>query len=531
MAMKGIFISYRREDSAGYAGRLYDRLAGHFGADRVFMDVEGIEPGVDFVDAIESAVASCEVLIVIIGNEWLAADAAGKRRLDDPKDFVRIETAAALARGIRVVPVLVEDAAMPGADQLPANLAPLARRQALELSHKQWDATSGELIRTIEKLLNANKRGSERVAAPEPGPAVHSESKPNLDSQDAVTGAALNRRYAWIGAAAVIVVAGVALSLLQPWNKLGKAPTPPGHLVVSPAKLEFSEQPQRAVGPPSSITLTNDVEAPLRVRSPKLDGAVIDFALSEDQCSGRTLAPGASCSAKVAFNAQGQGARTASLTFLSEPSNSIAVNLEGRGAAPIVADVTRPAEKPTQPPPQPVPPPVGKPEPPIAPPKILNFEAKVTDGKVELCYGVENAAGATIAPAPGAVKPAPKQCVSVAAAAARTYTLTARNTAGATVTRTLTVEAPASPPPAEVATEPKIPPAAPAPAPAPVAAAPSALPRVGDTWEYRSRSIWKNVAPRVYTHQVTAVSEREVRETMTYAGSADNAADAKSFSA
>ena len=95
--MKGIFISYRREDSAGYAGRLYDRLAGHFGADRVFMDVEGIEPGVDFVDAIESAVASCEVLIVIIGNEWLAADAAGKRRLDDPKDFVRIETAAALA--------------------------------------------------------------------------------------------------------------------------------------------------------------------------------------------------------------------------------------------------------------------------------------------------------------------------------------------------------------------------------------------------------------------------------------------------
>ena len=139
----------------------------------------------------------------------------------------------------------------------------------------------------------------------------------------------------------------------------------------------------------------------------------------------------------------------------------------------------------------------------------------------------------TIAPSPGAVKPAPKQCVSVAGAAARTYTLTARNTAGTTVTRTLTVEAPASPPPTEIAIEPRIPPAAPAPAPtpAPVAAAPSALPRVGDTWEYRSRSIWKNVEPRVYTHQVTAVSEREVRETMTYVGSTDNAADAKSFSA
>src|SRR5882724_4143611 len=129
--MRGIFISYRREDAAGYAGRLYDRLAAHFGPDRVFMDVEGIEPGVDFVDAIERAVGSCEVLIVIIGKDWLAVDGAGKRRLDDPGDFVRIETAAALARHIRVVPVLVDEAAMPSADQLPANLAPLARRQAV----------------------------------------------------------------------------------------------------------------------------------------------------------------------------------------------------------------------------------------------------------------------------------------------------------------------------------------------------------------------------------------------------------------
>src|SRR6185369_887378 len=83
-AMKGIFISYRRQDAAGYAGRLYDRLVSHFGAERVFMDVEGIEPGVDFVEALERAVASCEVLIVIIGNDWLSASAAGKRRLDDP---------------------------------------------------------------------------------------------------------------------------------------------------------------------------------------------------------------------------------------------------------------------------------------------------------------------------------------------------------------------------------------------------------------------------------------------------------------
>eukprot|EP01041_Mallomonas_annulata_P016357 gene16357-biopygen9244 len=106
--MDGIFISYRRDDSAGYAGRLYDRLAAQFGADRVFMDVAGIELGTDFVTAIEQAVGSCKVLIVVIGDEWLSTtDTAGRRRLDDPHDFVRLETSVALEREIRVVPVLV----------------------------------------------------------------------------------------------------------------------------------------------------------------------------------------------------------------------------------------------------------------------------------------------------------------------------------------------------------------------------------------------------------------------------------------
>ena len=97
--MDGIFISYRRDDSAGYAGRLYDRLAAQFGADRVFMDVAGIELGTDFVTAIEQAVGSCKVLIVVIGDEWLSTtDAAGRQRLDDPHDFVRLETGVALER-------------------------------------------------------------------------------------------------------------------------------------------------------------------------------------------------------------------------------------------------------------------------------------------------------------------------------------------------------------------------------------------------------------------------------------------------
>ena len=152
--MDGIFISYRRDDSAGYAGRLYDRLVAHFGAERVFMDVEGIEPGLDFVVAIEEAVGSCRVLIAVIGDEWTtAADAAGRRRLDDPNDFIRLETGAALQRGIRVVPVLVGGAVMPQIADLPDDLKALTRRQAIEINHKQWEASTGELIRTLESIL------------------------------------------------------------------------------------------------------------------------------------------------------------------------------------------------------------------------------------------------------------------------------------------------------------------------------------------------------------------------------------------
>ena len=100
--MGGIFISYRREDTAGHAGRIFDRLKEKFGEDKVFMDVTGIEPGVDFVGAIDQAVSSCDVLLVIIGKKWIACtDASGNKRLNDPKDFIRLETATALRRAIR----------------------------------------------------------------------------------------------------------------------------------------------------------------------------------------------------------------------------------------------------------------------------------------------------------------------------------------------------------------------------------------------------------------------------------------------
>ncbi len=106
--MSGIFISYRREDSIAYAGRLSDRLADRFGEEQIFMDIDTMKVGLDFVEQIEKAVQSCDVLIAVIGKTWVTGqDEAGHRRLDDPEDFIRVEIQAALARNIPVIPLLV----------------------------------------------------------------------------------------------------------------------------------------------------------------------------------------------------------------------------------------------------------------------------------------------------------------------------------------------------------------------------------------------------------------------------------------
>jgi len=154
--MGSIFISYRRDDSAGYAGRLASDLERVFGDAPVFQDVEDIQPGADFVEAIDRAVGSSTVLLAVIGRQWLGAtDQAGHRRLDDPRDFVRAEIGAALRRGIVVIPVLVEGAAMPRAEQLPDDLAPLVRHQAIELSDTRWDYDVSQLTGAIRRVPGA----------------------------------------------------------------------------------------------------------------------------------------------------------------------------------------------------------------------------------------------------------------------------------------------------------------------------------------------------------------------------------------
>jgi hypothetical protein len=149
----GIFVSYRRSDSQGEAGRLFDDLVKHFGEHMVFMDVAAIEAGRDFRKAIEEGVVKCGVLLVMIGPEWLnAKDEAGGRRLDDPADFVRIETASALKRDIPVIPVLVRGAQMPRVEQLPDELKELAYRNCIELTHARWRSDIHLLIEALRRM-------------------------------------------------------------------------------------------------------------------------------------------------------------------------------------------------------------------------------------------------------------------------------------------------------------------------------------------------------------------------------------------
>ncbi len=164
--MRSIFISYRREDSEGQAGRLLKDLADHFGQDAVFMDVAAIAAGRDFRRVIDENVGTCGVLLALIGKAWLTAqDASGQRRLDDPADLVRLETASALKRDIPVVPVLVHGALMPRADQLPLDLAELAYRNGVELTHARWDSDVQVLIKALEPFVQA-RSGHAAAAVP-----------------------------------------------------------------------------------------------------------------------------------------------------------------------------------------------------------------------------------------------------------------------------------------------------------------------------------------------------------------------------
>lgn len=176
-----VFISYRRDDAAGYAGRLEEALERRLGRATVFRDVLDIPPGADFVAAIRARLAGAQTVLVLVGPRWAGGETPGPRRIDDPGDFVRLEVEVALDSGARVVPVLLPGTEMPAEADLPVPLKPLARRNALSLSDAHWEAD-------IDRLADA-------IGLP-------------------------RRRRVWpwaLGGAVVAASAAAALCWLQPW--------------------------------------------------------------------------------------------------------------------------------------------------------------------------------------------------------------------------------------------------------------------------------------------------------------------------
>jgi formylglycine-generating enzyme required for sulfatase activity len=169
--MGGIFISYRRQGAIVHARALFERLRHEFGLDNVFMDLEGIEYGVDFKDVVNRELSKCSVMLALIDPQWATAtDKKGRRRLDQEDDFVRIEIATALARRIRTVPVLVDGTEMPDPETLPEVLRPLARLNALNLDFRRFDAEIGSLVAAIQRIRaeQAPQKTEERRPAPAP---------------------------------------------------------------------------------------------------------------------------------------------------------------------------------------------------------------------------------------------------------------------------------------------------------------------------------------------------------------------------
>ncbi len=152
--MSAVFISYRRQAALVHARALFERLSREFGPSRVFIDLDGIEIGMDFVSLIDEQLEGCHVMLALIDPGWAdARDRKGERRLDQTGDFVRLEIATALRRGIPVAPILLDGAEMPDAGTLPEDLQGLARRHAMELDFRRFDAEVTRLVTMIRRIL------------------------------------------------------------------------------------------------------------------------------------------------------------------------------------------------------------------------------------------------------------------------------------------------------------------------------------------------------------------------------------------
>jgi hypothetical protein len=229
MAPNKLFISYRRDDSAGYSGRVHDRLQREFGGNLLFMDVDSIPLGVNFSKVLVDEVAKCDVLLAVIGPDWLdARDEKGRRRLDKPDDFVRIEIGTALKRGIPVIPILLEGTRVPKADQLPDDLKELALRNGLNVRHASF---SDDMERLIRGLKGAQSQQEPASPVPSPfDPAAPSRTEKawtflSNDKNRAVLG--------WIGGGIVVVISALWAAFVY-FAPPSKPALPPANVVANP---------------------------------------------------------------------------------------------------------------------------------------------------------------------------------------------------------------------------------------------------------------------------------------------------------
>ncbi|UZD24121.1 toll/interleukin-1 receptor domain-containing protein [Algoriphagus halophytocola] len=192
MSNNKIFVSYRRQDASGEAGRLVDHLQEIFGDESVFLDVEAIEAGLDFEQAIDQALNSCKVLLAIIGPHWTRLkDSNGNLRIFEENDFIRLEISAALKRNIRVIPVLVNGADLPSASDLPEDLQGLLRRQTHELSNSRWKYDCDQLSEVLLKVI-----------PPKPKPIPNPKHRPAQTQKKSW----LAKNYLWLLGAFVVLL-------------------------------------------------------------------------------------------------------------------------------------------------------------------------------------------------------------------------------------------------------------------------------------------------------------------------------------
>ncbi|HVG41259.1 MAG TPA: toll/interleukin-1 receptor domain-containing protein [Chitinophagaceae bacterium] len=166
-AKKNIFISYRVQDTAGETGRLVDTLKQYFDDDQIFMDIDKLEPGVDFTQVIEKSLEACDVMLAVIGPNWEGKGADGRNRIQNEDDWVRLELGTALKRNIRVVPVLVDGGTLPADNELPHELKPLLKRQAYEISNKRWKYDTDNLVNFLIKGLGIPPKNSQEHQVPD----------------------------------------------------------------------------------------------------------------------------------------------------------------------------------------------------------------------------------------------------------------------------------------------------------------------------------------------------------------------------